>query len=295
MKAATAALSVAVAGAFTGDYTYTVQHEDVTVGGFTCGEYETARVYYPAEEGKFPLISFGHGYHNPGARAYGTYPFLQDVAAAGYVVIIPEGADYPLECPHLWKDLIRSMEWIKTSNISSKIDITKKTGLLGHSMGGGAAYHAAGVSSAVHEQNIGAAVCLHPQISRPLPIQPTTNSVVPIFFGSGSEDDVVWPSSVKRAYDATSGVAKVFTEIIGAGHYEPEVSYPQRHTEYGIAMFDCHLKGKQGQCDKVYNDASDAADGDASRSLCGGKLKQTNCTHGNEPSTQAAVLPAVIV
>lgn len=290
MKAVAGALSVAVAGAFTGDYTYSVQHEDVTVGGFTCGEYETARVYYPAEEGKFPLISFGHGFHNPGVRAYETYPFLETVAAAGYVVIIPEGANYPLECPDLWKDLIRSMEWIKASNISSRIDLTKKTGLLGHSMGGGAVYHAAGVSSAVQKQNIGAAVCLHPQITLPLPIQPITNSLVPIFFGTGSEDDVVWPYSVKAAYDATSKVAKVFTEIIGAGHYEPEVNYPQRHTEYGIGMFDCHLKGKQGQCDKIYVDASDTADDDASRSLCGGKLEQANCTHDNEPSTPAAVI-----
>lgn len=281
---------MAAVGAFTGPYSYTVQHEDVKVGGFTCGEYETARVYYPAEEGIFPLISFGHGFHNPGKRAYETYPFLKSVAAAGYVVIIPEGANYPLECPDLWKDIIRAMDWIKTSNISSKLDLTTKTGLLGHSMGGGAAYHAASVKSAIQKQNIGAAVCLHPQITAPLPIQPVTNSLVPIFFGSGSEDNVVWPSSVQSAYDATSGVAKIFSEIYGAGHYEPEVDYPQRHTEYGIAMFDCHLKGNTGQCDKLYTDASDNADDDPSRSLCGGKLAQAVCTHANEPPTQAAVV-----
>jgi len=233
--------------------------------------------------GKFPLISFAHGYFCPGPVSplvcYGQ--MTTAVAAAGYIVIMLESAKFPLECANEWKDQIRSMEWARDSNITSKIDFTKKTGLMGHSMGGGATYHSAGVASAVKEQNIGAAVALHPQITSPVPLQPVTNSLVPIFFGTGSLDIVVSPQSVKSAYSKTTGVAKVFTEISGAIHWEPINLFPQRHTPYAIAMFDCHLKETSSQCDKVYGNGTDA--------LCGGKVKMTDCEHAKPPSGEVMV------
>merc|ERR1711959_851159 len=44
-----------------------VGHQDVKVGGYVCGESQNARVYYPQGAGKVPVISFAHGYANPGA------------------------------------------------------------------------------------------------------------------------------------------------------------------------------------------------------------------------------------
>jgi len=139
------------------------------------------------------------------------------------------------------------------------IDFDKKTGVLGHSMGGGATYHSAGQASAVHGQNIGAAVALHPQIQGPgaSTLLPITNSLVPIFFGTGSADRIVGPKSVLYAYYDTQNVSKAFSEIAGAGHLEPCNGYANRHTEYAIAMFDCHLLSKQSQCDKIYGKGKD--------------------------------------
>jgi len=259
-----------------------VKHEDVTVGGYVCGEHQTARVYYPGTSGKFPLISFAHGYNCPGKQAYSCYSRLNTaVAAAGYVVVVLEATKWPLECANEWKDQVRSIEWAKTSKIASRIDFTKKVGILGHSMGGGATYHTAGQASAVKDQNIGAAVALHPQTA---PLQPISNSLVPIFFGTGSRDSVVSPGSVKSAYSKTSGVAKVFAEISGANHFEPMTSPPgpNRHTPYAIAMFDCHLKGNKAQCGKVYTKSRGA--------LCSGKVKMTDCEHASEPSSEVVVV-----
>lgn len=265
---------------------FTVHDQDVTVGGYVCGEHQNAHLYYPVEPsaGKVPPISFAHGYNCPGIHAYQYYSEMHTaIAAAGYFVIVLESARWPLECSDEWKDQIRSMEWAKTSNWSSRINFTR-TGILGHSMGGGATYHLAGIASAVKNLSIGAAVALHPEIRSPLPLHPITNSQVPIFFGSGSADDIVSPSSVKSAYSQTTGVPKVFSEISGAVHDEP-LNPPwghHRHTPYVIAMFDCHLKGDKDQCSKVY--------GNSNGSLCSGLVNMTDCEHANEPAVEVMLV-----
>lgn len=212
-----------------------------------------------------------------------------DIAAAGYVVIVPESSSFPFECSNQWKDQIHSIEWAKASNISARIDFSKKVGLLGHSMGGGATYHAAGQAAVVKAQNIGAAVALHPQITSPTALQPVTNSLVPIFFGSGSKDEVVSPASVKSAYSQTNGVPKVFAEIDGATHYEPENNCngwtcpgQRRHTPYVIAMFDCHLMDNKGQCDTVYGSGGGA--------LCSGSVKMADCEVANVPGSGTVIV-----
>lgn len=263
----------------------TVQHEDVTVGGYQCGNNHNARVYYPApSDDKVPIISFAHGYNAGKTDAYTDYgAMLTDIAAAGYVVIVSESSAYPFECPSEWKDQMASIVWARTSKFASKIDFTK-AGIIGHSMGGGATYHLAGIASAVKDLSIGAAVALHPEITCPLPIQPVTNPLVPILFGSGSEDYVVFPSCVKSEYDKVTGVPKAFAEVAGAAHDEP-MNDPwgkRRLTPYAIAMFDCHLKGDTSQCSKVY--------GKGAGSLCSGAVSMTKCEHANEPSSDNVVV-----
>lgn len=264
---------------------YEVQHEDVTVGGYLCREHQEARVYYPSTSGKYPVVSFAHGFHNGGTDAYACYEAMNSaLAATGYVVIVSESSTFPLECPNEAKDQLRSLDWLRTSNISDMIDFSK-VGLLGHSMGGGATYHNAGQPDVVAEYNIGAAVGLHPQTE----LFSSTNSQVPIFFGSGSEDVVIFPEKVKKAYSETTGVAKVFSVIKGAVHDEPLCDCgswtspgSNRHTPYAIAMFDCHLKGDSSQCDKVY--------GSGSNSLCSGSVEMTDCMHENEPNADAVAV-----
>jgi len=259
-------------------FAYDVAFEDVTPGGYVCGDTgglgQGARVYYPQAAPKVPVISHAHGFTAAGVKAWRSVePLIKAIVASGYVVIVSESSRYPKECADEWKDQIHSLDWIKDSKFAKMIDFSKKKGIMGHSMGGGATYHSAGQPSAVDGQNIGAAVALHPQIQGPgaATLFPITNSLVPIFFGTGSADRVVGPLSVKYAYYDTQNVSKVFSEISGAGHLEPCNGYANRHTPYAIAMFDCHLLGKKSQCDKVYGQGKDA--------LCGGTVKMTDCEH----------------
>lgn len=285
-----AGMNLAVLSSLSGVAAYSVAHEDVTVGGYVCGEYQDARVYYPDTVGKFPVVSFAHGYNNRGPEAYECYhELLEDVSAAGYVVIASTSSSWPLECKKEYQDQLRSVEWLRSSSLSSRGDWDSKVGLMGHSMGGGATYHNAGLAESVDGQNIGAAVALHPQITEPK-LLPIADPLVPTFFGTGGKDIVVFPSSVKNAYDKASlKVPKVFSEIKGAVHDEPmsnceDWTAPgqRRHTPFAIAMFDCHLKASSAQCAKIY--------GDGAGSLCSGDIEMNACEHANEPSFEALVV-----
>ena len=110
---------------------------------------------------------------------------------------------------------------MKTSKFASMVDYDKKTGLLGHSMGGAATHLSANNADAVVTYNIGAAVALHP-------VYVDGSSEVPILYGTGSNDTVVDPSSVKPQYDNTNGVPKVYANIEGATHFEPNTVPPNR-------------------------------------------------------------------
>jgi len=248
-----------------------VGHQDVHVGGYVCGESQGARVYFPQTTEKVPVISFAHGYANPGKQAYnGYHTMLEAIAAAGYVVIVAESASFLAECANEWKDQVRSLEWIHTSSLADKIDYTKKTGVMGHSMGGGATHGVLASATLVKDYNIGAGFMHNPQIYG------GGSPLVPAFYGTGTADIVIAPGLVKAAYDKTVGVAKVFAEIRGGTHQECKAGGPNRLTPHNIAMFDCHLKGNKDQCTFIYGQAH------------GGPY--TSYVHANEPTVDSVIV-----
>lgn len=254
-----------------------VKHADVRVGGYVCGESQSARVYYPDSTEKVPVISFAHGYANPGKQGYnGYHTMLETIAAAGYVVIALESASFPAECAVEWKDQVRGLEWIKTSSLADKVDFTKKTGVMGHSMGGGATHTSISQADVVKKYNIGVGFMHNPQIYA------GGSSLVPAFYGTGSSDIVIPAALVKAAYDKTVGVPKVFAEIAGGTHQECKAGGPNRLTPYNIAMFDCHLKNNQDQCGLIY--------GTAAGGVCSGHVKMTSCQHSVEPMMSTVVV-----
>lgn len=247
-----------------------------------CGSPQNARVYFPKGSGKYPAVSFAHGFLNGGTKAYSGYKVLHEhITEAGFVVIVNE-ANSPIECAEMWKDQFHGLEWLKSSELASKVDWSSKTGVYGHSLGGGATYHSAGLANMTKTYNVGAAVVLHPQITSPVPLQPIKNPVVPIMYASGSADILVLPGSVKSAYAKTSGVPKVFAEIRGATHFEPTMKGPCRMKDHIAAMFDCHLKGNAQRCSKVYGTNSD--------SLCAGGIPMTACLHENGPHSEVELV-----
>lgn len=110
---------------------------------------------------------------------------------------------------------------------------------MGHSMGGGATHGTIGSAALVKQYNIGAGFMHNPQIYG------GASPVVPAFYGTGTADFVIAPGLVKAAYDKTSGVPKVFAEIVGATHQECKAGHSNRLTPHNIAFFDCHLKGNR--------------------------------------------------
>lgn len=260
---------------------YSSTNEKVYVGGYVCAGSQYAQIYYPtvkaggkAPPSKTPLISFAHGVTAGGVMMAADYArLLPGVASWGYVVIALESA--PLRyCIDETKDQIWSLAWIKTSRFAEKVDWDKPTGVMGHSMGGQATHLTAANAAAVDTHNIAAAVALHP-------VYVLGSSRIPIFYGSGSWDIIVPPGTVKAAYEQTYGVAKIFAEIRGASHFEPNTVGPNRWTDFAAAMFGCHIYRIDDACATVYGNKRHA--GDCSLCTCGPLLPMAACTHAHEP------------
>ena len=114
-------------------------------------------------------------------------------------------------------------------------------------MGGLSTILSSASQEAVDKYNIAAAVALHP-VSIPFK-QPK----VPIFYGSGSDDKIVPPEGVFTAYEWTLAPGRVFAEIKGATHLEPNtLGGKNRWTKYVINMFNCHIKDSESDCKKIY-------------------------------------------
>eukprot|EP00520_Triparma_pacifica_P004564 CAMPEP_0118658784 /NCGR_PEP_ID=MMETSP0785-20121206/14755_1 /TAXON_ID=91992 /ORGANISM="Bolidomonas pacifica, Strain CCMP 1866" /LENGTH=269 /DNA_ID=CAMNT_0006551829 /DNA_START=67 /DNA_END=873 /DNA_ORIENTATION=- len=234
---------------------YNVTEEVATGIDYICGGDDGAVIYYPDKESASPLISFAHGYKAGGDKMDPSYKtLLEGVASWGYVVIALKSAPDEF-CWDETTDQITSLQWIQTSKFAPIVDYEKKTGLMGHSMGGAATHLSAKNLDAVTTYNIGAAVALHP-------VYVAGSSNVPIFYGTGSNDTVVPPSSVKPQYSATNGVGKVYANIEGATHFEPNTVPPNRWVDFAAAFFDCYLQDSNEGCDTIF--------GSGESSLCSG-------------------------
>merc|ERR1711924_79819 len=174
------------------------------------------------------------------------------------------------------KDQLHSIEWVKSSSYSSKVDWSKKTGVLGHSMGGIATIRSASSSSAISQHNMGAAVMLHPCAQ-------SGAALVPSLFLTGSADVVCLPAYVKAAYNSVAGgVAKAYSSISGATHLEPQTGYPNRWTLWVVAHFDCHIKDNSYGCEGIYGGATTSGNCPiCASSSCG--VTMNECHHANEP------------
>ena len=87
-------------------------------------------------------------------------------------------------CGNQTEDQFRAIEWAKTSALKDNIDWSKKTGLLGYSMGGGATQLSSVNVQKIKDLNVGAAVALHP-------VKHNVEGVsIPILYTAGSTDNL---------------------------------------------------------------------------------------------------------
>ena len=119
-----------------------VASEVVPLAGQTCGVDQTANVWYPADgqqPGKYPLVAFSHGLDAGGpltGQFYGA--LLSGLASKGYVVIAPDAGTADLCLTESADQLLGLAFAWNTWKGKSRIDKSKKVGIMGHSMGGGA-------------------------------------------------------------------------------------------------------------------------------------------------------------
>jgi dienelactone hydrolase len=204
-------------------------------GGFGsgggAGRQIQSEIYYPAATtadnvpitgSNYPVIVFGHGF----SMTWDAYDNIwTDLVNKGYVVVLPrtEGGLSPTHM-ELGKDLAiiaAKMQILNTTSSSFFFGkLINKTALMGHSMGGGAAYLAPTYAGA----NIATIVTLAAANSTPA----ATSSIVqaalisiPNLLFVGQNDCVAPPATHQNLiYNALSSAYKTEITITGAAHCE---------------------------------------------------------------------------
>jgi len=182
-------------------------------------------VYYPAEQGgeevpvapgEFPVLSLGHGF----LMDVGSYSNFTDILIPpGYILVLvdtetgiaPGHEDFGLDLSFV----LRAMrdEGLDPASLFFG-SVSGRSGVMGHSMGGGASMlAAAGDTSITVVANFAAANTM------PSAVSASANIQQPTLLFAGSEDCVTPPSMHQLLmYDSLASTCKTFISINGGGH-----------------------------------------------------------------------------
>lgn len=229
-------------------------------------------IYYPADVAgdnvafaaslaNAPVIAFGHGF----VMTYDAYFNVRDaVVSQGYIIAFPttEGSLSPSH-EEFGKDLafvLRQMVVLGNSSgsvLSGKVDTFNC--VMGHSMGGGAAFLAA-----AGDNTIKAIATLASAETTPSAINAAGSITVPALVFAGANDCVTLPADNQLPmYDGLASACKTYISIIGGSHCQmaessftcnfgestctpqPTITRPQQHEvidRYLIPWLDNQLK-----------------------------------------------------
>jgi hypothetical protein len=162
------------------------------------------------------------------------------------------------------------MEWaLNSPTLKAHIDMSAGTGVVGHSMGGGATIGSASNATAIADYDIRVAVAQHPAPCM------GCNPKIPILYMTGDADTVVNPESVLASYTFAHGVEKSLVENHGNTHIDacgwswlprdgplgdwcpqsgPLGRYctgPNNEDVYVYDWLNCKLKGDTAACTRV--------------------------------------------
>ena len=185
-------------------------------------------IYYPADvagdnvsvttnvNDKFPVISFGHGF----VMTWEAYQNIwESVVVDGFIMafprtetgIAPTHAEFGKDIAFVIERL-NSLDQDSTSLFFNRID--SMNCVMGHSMGGGAAFLSTQFSSAIKTL-----ATLAPAETNPSAIQAAATSVIPSLIFAGGNDCVTPPTTNQVPMcDSLQSSCKTFVSIIGGSH-----------------------------------------------------------------------------
>ena len=185
----------------------------------------TTEIYYPADSdgddvsisiGNFPVIVFGHGF----LISWDAYEnFWISLVSEGYILCFPTTEMGFTPNHQIFADDLRfisSKMQIESQNSSSMFynSVLPKTGIMGHSMGGGSSFLAT-----ENNPNIITLINFAAAETSPSAISAASNITIPSLIFSG-EDDCVSPplSNQNIMFDSLNSICKTQINIINGGH-----------------------------------------------------------------------------
>ena len=185
----------------------------------------TTEIYYPSDTngdnvsislGNFPIIVFGHGF----LMSWDSYDnFWNSLVPQGYILCFPT-TEMGFAPNHQFfaEDLSfiaskMQMESLDNSSIFYN-SVLPKTGILGHSMGGGASFLAA-----ENNPNINTLINFAAAETNPSAISAASNITIPSLIFSGDDDCVAPPINHQNImFDSLNSNCKTQINIISGGH-----------------------------------------------------------------------------
>jgi pimeloyl-ACP methyl ester carboxylesterase len=202
------------------------------IGHISTDFYDNARnrniateIYYPSDTngdnvpisiGNFPIIVFGHGF----LMSWDSYDnFWNSLVPQGYILCFPT-TEMGFAPNHQFfaEDLSfiaskMQMESLDNSSIFYN-SVLPKTGILGHSMGGGASFLAA-----ENNPNINTLINFAAAETNPSAISAASNITIPSLIFSGDDDCVAPPINHQNImFDSLNSNCKTQINIINGGH-----------------------------------------------------------------------------
>jgi len=177
-------------------------------------------VVNPASSGmtdrRFPVICFAHGYQHPGDQ-YGN--LVEILVPAGYIMLNLTTFEGPLPSHRGYADEVRflaaSVAGLGTDPASPLYGIVDTLCcLMGHSMGGGAMFHAA-----ADNPDVDAVIALTPYQIRPSAIEAASRVRIPTLIFSGTSDCITSPArNHLPMYERSAAKDKTYISIINGSH-----------------------------------------------------------------------------
>ncbi len=185
-------------------------------------------VYYPADvagddvamsAGQYPLIVFGHGF----ATRWDEYSiWWEELVADGYILAFPRTEGNVLSTDHtrFSQDLAFLIDAFNAESADAASfyhqTMTGRNAIMGHSMGGGCSYVAAGNYGA----NVETIITMAAAETSESAIGAAANITFPVLTLAGTEDCVVMTNEapIDMYNGLTSAPYKAFVDIIGASH-----------------------------------------------------------------------------